>query len=53
MTRRATRTFEVCVSAHVALRMFITIILASELHFLANTNAGPPLFWQENCINLG
>ena len=33
-------TFEVCVLAHIALRMFIMRVLASEFHFLANRNAG-------------
>ena len=32
-------TFEVCHSTHVALRMFIMQVLASQLHFLANRNA--------------
>ncbi len=46
-------TFEVCVLTHVALRMFIMQVLASQLHFLANRNAElavPPLFWPVNCI---
>ena len=36
--RNGTRVgaFEVCVTAHVALRMFIMQILVSQLHFLAN-----------------
>ena len=56
--RRVTRvgTFEVSVPTHVALRMFIMQVLASQLHFLANRNAGlaiPPLFWPVNCIKLG
>ena len=48
---------------HVALRMFITQVLAiqlhflaSQLHFLANKNpelAIPPLFWPVNCIKIG
>ena len=41
---------------HVALRMFIMQVLASQLHFLANTNTGlaiPPLFWLVNCIKIG
>ena len=48
-------TFEVCVPTHVALRMFIMQVLASQLHFLANRNAGlaiPPLFWAVNCIKI-
>ena len=31
-------------------------VLASQLHFLANTNAElaiPPLFWPVNCIKIG
>ena len=31
-------------------------VLATQLHFLANRNAGlaiPPLFWQVNCIKIG
>ena len=31
-------------------------VLASQLHFLANRNAGlaiPPLFWPVNCIKIG
>ena len=55
---RVTRdgTFEVCVPTHVALRMFIMQVLASQLHFLANKNAElaiPPLFWPVNCIKIG
>ena len=41
---------------HVALRMFIMQVLASQLHFLANKNAElaiPPLFWPVNCIKIG
>ena len=58
INRRATQvgTFEVCVLAHVALRMFIMQVLASQLHFLANRNAElavPPLFWPVNCIKIG
>ena len=58
ITRKATRvgTFEVCVSTHVALRMFIMQVLASQLPFLANRNAEqavPPLFWPVNCIKIG
>ena len=58
INRRATRvgTFEVCVSAHVALRMFIMQVLASQLPFLANRNAEQavsPLFWPVNCIKIG
>ena len=36
--------------------MFIMQVLASQLLFLANTNAGqaiPPLFWPVNCIKIG
>ena len=36
--------------------MFIMQVLASQLHFLANRNAGlaiPPLFWPVNCIKTG
>ena len=36
--------------------MFIMQVLASQLHFLANTNAElaiPPLFWPVNCIKIG
>ena len=43
-------TFEVYVPMHLVLRMF------SQLHFLANRNAGlaiPPLFWPVNCIKIG
>ena len=55
---RVTRVgnFEVFVSMHVALRMFIIQVLASQLHFLANKNAElaiPPLFWPVNCIKIG
>ena len=55
---RVTRvgTFEVCVRTHVALRMFIMQVLASQLDFLANKNAElaiPPLFWPVNCIKIG
>ena len=38
---------------HVTLRIFIMQVLASQLLFLANRNAGqaiPPLFWPVNCI---
>ena len=41
---------------HVALRMFIMQVLASQLHFLANRNAGlaiASLFWPVNCIKIG
>ena len=56
--RKVTRvgTFEVSVPTHVALRMFIMQVLASQLHFLANRNAGlaiPPLLWPVNCIKIG
>ena len=66
LNRKATRvgTFEVCVSTHVSLRMFIISlcrfwsgnILASQLPFLANRNAElavPPLVWPVNCIKIG
>ena len=48
INRKATRvgTFEVSVSTHVSLRMFIMQVLASQLHFLANSHAElavPPL----------
>ena len=33
-------TFDVCVATHVALRMFIMQVMAGQLHFLANSNAG-------------
>ena len=45
-----------CIPTHVALRMFIMQVLASQLHFLANRNAGwtiPPLLWPVNCIKIG
>ena len=50
INRKVTRvgTFEVYVPTHVALRMLIMQVLASQLHFLANRNVGlaiPPLFW--------
>ena len=41
---------------HVALRMLIMQVLASQLRFLANENselAVPPLFWPVNCIKIG
>ena len=41
---------------HVALRMFIMQVLASQLHFQANRNtelAILPLFWPVNCIKIG
>ena len=58
MNSRATRvgTFEVCVPTHVALRRFIIQVLASQLHFMTNRNAGltvPPLLWPVNCIKIG
>ena len=58
INRKATRvgTFEVCVSTHVSLRMFIMLVLASQLPFLANRNAElavPPLFWPDKCIKIG
>ena len=58
INRRVTRVgiFEVSVRTHVALRMFIMQVLASQLHFLANRNAGlaiPPLFWPVDCIKIG
>ena len=52
----SSRTFEVYVPTHVALRMFIMQVLASQLHFLTNRNAElaiPPLFWLVNCIKIG
>ena len=36
--------------------MFIMQVLASQLHFLTNRNAGltvPPLLWPVNCIKIG
>ena len=39
-----------------ACRMFIMQVLVSQLHFLANQNAGlaiPSLFWPVNCIQIG
>ena len=58
INRKATRVraFEVCVSTHVSLRMFIMQVLASQLPSLANRNAElavPPLFWPVNCIKIG
>ena len=58
INRKATRvgTFEVCVSTHVSLRMFIMQVLASQLPSLANRNAElavPPLLWPVNCIKIG
>ena len=55
--RRATRVgiFEFCVPTHVALRMFIMEVLASQLPFLANTSASLPVplsFWPVNCIKV-
>ena len=44
------------VPTHVTLRIFIMQVLASQLLFLANRNAGqaiPPLFWPVNCIKIG
>ena len=41
---------------HVTLCMFIIQVLASQLHFLANRNAGLavlPLFWPVKCIKIG
>ena len=57
MNSRANRvgTNEVCVPTHVALRMFIMQVLASQLHFQANRNADltvPPLLWPVNCIKI-
>ena len=57
-TRMATRvgTFDVCVHAHAALRMFGMQVLASQLHFLVNKNTELvvlPLFWPVNCIKTG
>ena len=58
INRKATRvgTFEVCVSTHASLRMFIMQVLASQLPFLANRNAELavlPLLWPVNCIKIG
>ena len=58
INRRTTRVgnFEVCVSTHVSLRMFIMQVLASQLPSLANRNAElavAPLFWPVNCIKIG
>ena len=58
INKKATRvrTFEVCVSTHVSLRIFIMQVLASQLPFLANRNAEqavPALFWPVNCIKIG
>ena len=58
INRRTTQvgTFEVCVAAHVALRMFIMQALVSQLSFLANRNAElavQPLFWPVNHIKIG
>ena len=55
MNRKATRvgTFEVCVSAHVALRTFIMQVLVSQLPFLAKRNTelvAWPLFWPVDSI---
>ena len=50
------RTFQVCVPTHVALRIFVMQVLASQLLFLGNRNAGqaiPPLFWPVNCVKIG
>ena len=51
-------TFDVCVATYVALRMFIMQVMAGQLHFLANSNAGrdglsAPLLWPDNCIKIG
>ena len=49
-------TSEVFVPTHAALRMFIMQVLANQMHFLTNRNAGlaiPPLFWPVNCIKMG
>ena len=58
INRKVTRvgTSEVYVPTHVALRMFIMQVLASQLHFLAKRNAGlaiPSLFWPVNCVKIG
>ena len=48
-------SFEVCVLAHIALRMLSAITLASQWHFLANKHAvlaGCSAFWPVNCIFL-
>ena len=55
---RATRvgTFEVRVTTHVTLRVFIMQILVSQLPFLANRNtelAVPLLFWPVNRMKIG
>ena len=57
MNSRATRvgTFEVCVPTHVALRLFIMRVLASQWYFLTNRNAGltvPSLLWPVNCMKI-
>ena len=57
LNRRVTRvgTYEVCVLTQVALRMFIMQVLTSQLHFLANRNAGlaiPSLLWPVICIKI-
>ena len=51
----SSRTVEVSVSTHVALRMFIMQVLASRLHFLANRNTelpGPLILWPVNCVKM-
>ena len=48
-------SFEVCVLAHIALRMLSAISLASQWHFLANKHAalaGCSAFWPVNCTFL-
>ena len=47
---------KVCVPTHVAFRIFVMQVLASQLLFLASRNAGlaiSPLFWPVNCIKIG
>ena len=44
------------VSPRMSHYIFIMQVLASQLLFLANRNAGhaiPPLFWPVNCIKIG
>ena len=58
LNKKATRvaTLEVCVPTHVSLRIFIMQVLASQLVFLDNKNAGqaiPPLFWPDCCTKIG
>ena len=49
-------SFEFYVPTHVALSTFIMQVLASQLYFLTNRNAGraiPPLLWPFSCIKIG